>query len=72
MHLQKHKRELYQDTNLVYIVTDEYNKKNRTYIIGKAKNLTNRLSTYNKGTDYEVIYYKSCGKANNKLIEDMV
>jgi hypothetical protein len=29
-------------------------------IIGKAKNLKNRLSTYNKTTEHQVVYYKSC------------
>lgn len=40
--------------------------KRRTYIVGKAKNLTTRLSTYNKTCDHQVIYYKEC-----KSEEDM-
>ena len=41
-------------------------KKERRYILGKAENLTNRLSVYNKSDEHEVIYYESCGE-----IEDM-
>ena len=37
-----------------------------TYIIGKAKNLTTRLGTYNKTCDHQVVYYKEC-----KTEEDM-
>ncbi|MHA2029716.1 MAG: hypothetical protein ACW99Q_10025, partial [Candidatus Kariarchaeaceae archaeon] len=29
-------------------------------IIGKAINLTTRLSTYNKSDEHEVVYYKQC------------
>jgi hypothetical protein len=42
------------------MVTTEANKNKRNYIIGKTTNLKNRLSTYNKTTEHEVIYYKSC------------
>ena len=35
-------------------------KKEGKYILGKATNLTNRLSVYNKTDDYEVVYYQSC------------
>jgi hypothetical protein len=33
---------------------------NKCFLLGKAKNLKNRLSTYNKTCDHEVIYYKKC------------
>ena len=36
-------------------------KKDRVYILGKATNLTNRLSTYNKSDEHEVVYYQGCG-----------
>ena len=29
-------------------------------IVGKAKNLKCRLSTYNKTCDHQVVYYKEC------------
>jgi len=40
--------------NVVYILTTEIMKKDRVYILGKANNLTNRLSTYNKSDEHEV------------------
>jgi cell division protein FtsB len=59
-YVRKHKREDYPDTNVIYIITTDDHLKNRTYIIGKAKNLKNRLSTYNKTCEHQVIYYKQC------------
>ena len=56
----------YQERNVVYILTTSNMKKERRYILGKAENLTNRLSVYNKSDEHEVIYYESCGE-----IEDM-
>ena len=56
--LKRQKRTKYPDSNVVYLITDKNLKKEREYIIGKAKDLTNRLSTYNKTEDFEVIYYK--------------
>ena len=48
-------------------------KKDRVYILGKATNLTNRLSTYNKSDEHEVIYYQSCGDEETMdLVENMV
>ena len=35
-------------------------KKEHRYILGKATNLTNRLSTYNKSDEHEVIYHHEC------------
>ena len=48
------------------MLTTEDNKKKRNYIIGKAKDLKNRLSVYNKTSEHEVVYYKEC-----KSEEDM-
>ena len=56
--LKRHKRTKYHEYNVVYIVKDPENKNDRKYVIGKAKDLTNRLSTYNKGSEFDVIYYK--------------
>jgi len=58
--LRKQKRTVYNDKNVIYIVQDEYHKKDRIYIIGKSVDLAQRLSDYNKARDYEVIYYRSC------------
>ena len=54
-------REQYKERNVVYILTTERMKKDRVYILGKATNLTNRLSTYNKSDEHEVVYYQECG-----------
>jgi spore maturation protein CgeB len=48
------------------MITNEDCNKKRIYIIGKTINLTQRLSNYNKSSEHEVVYYRSC---NN--IEDM-
>lgn len=45
--------------NVVYLITNEYLESKRIYIIGKAKDLKVRLSTYNKSIEHKVIYYKS-------------
>ena len=47
------------------MLTTQDHKKRNIYIIGKATNLTERLSTYNKTCDHEVIYYKSCENEEN-------
>ena len=45
----------------------------RKYILGKAINLTNRLSVYNKTDEHEVIYYQSCGDEETMtIIEQLV
>ena len=66
-------REQYKERNVVYILTTERMKKDRVYILGKANNLTNRLSTYNKSDEHEVIYYQSCGDEETMgCVENMV
>jgi hypothetical protein len=57
---KKQTRENYPVDNVIYLLTTENHKKNRTYIVGKTINLKNRLSTYNKTEEHEVIYYKEC------------
>jgi hypothetical protein len=72
-YLKKHKRKDYPETNVIYMVTTEASKNKRIYIIGKAKNLKNRLSTYNKTTEHEVIYYKSCkNESTMSIVESMI
>ena len=72
-YLKKHDRVKYPDNNIIYLITNDYNKSNRNYIIGKAIDLTNRLTSYNKSTEHEVIYYKSCkDEATMHIIESMV
>ena len=72
-YLKKHKREDYPDKNVIYIITTVDHHKNRTYIVGKAQNLKNRLSTYNKTCDHKVIYHKKCvDEKILTLVENMV
>ena len=59
-YLKKQKRIDYKADNVIYILATESSKKNNIYILGKATNLTNRLSVYNKSEEHEVIFYKEC------------
>jgi len=66
-------RTQYKERNVVYILTTERIKKDRVYILGKANNLTHRLSTYNKSDEHEVVYYQSCGDEETMgCVENMV
>jgi hypothetical protein len=72
-YLRKHKRKDYLETNVIYMVTTEANKNKRNYIIGKTTNLKNRLSTYNKTSEHEVIYYKSCkNESSMNIVESII
>ena len=71
--IKKQQRKDYPEKNVIYILTTEDNKKKRIYIIGKAQELKNRLSTYNKTSEHEVIYYKECkSKEVMNTVEQMV
>jgi hypothetical protein len=71
--MKKQKRTDYPEKNVIYILTTEDNKKKRNYIIGKAEILKNRLTSYNKTSEHEVIYYKECkSKEHMSMIESMV
>ena len=73
LYVQKQKRHDYSQENIIYILTTEDNKKKRIYIIGKTTSLKNRLSTYNKTSEHEVVYYKGCKtKEDMDLVEQMV
>jgi hypothetical protein len=58
--LSKQRRVVYPERNVIYMLTTDDHLRRRTYIIGKAKNLTNRLSTYNKTCDHTVVHYREC------------
>ena len=48
-------------------------KKERRYILGKAVDLTSRLSTYNKSDEHEVIYFASCKDVETmNIVENIV
>lgn len=63
--LSKQRRIDYPERNVIYMLTTEDHLKRRTYIIGKAKNLTNRLSTYNKTCDHTVVHYRECNNEDD-------
>ena len=58
--MKKQPRKQIESKNVIYILTTPSLKKERRYILGKAKNLTNRLSTYNKTDEHEIIFYQEC------------
>jgi hypothetical protein len=72
MYLKKQSRSQYPQKNVIYIVTTEENKKKGIYILGKAKVLKNRLSTYNKTAEHKVIYYKECKNEEDMAAIEMV
>tara|TARA_Y100000389_G_C17439656_1_gene507759 strand:- start:466 stop:1182 length:717 start_codon:yes stop_codon:yes gene_type:complete len=72
-YVKKQKRVDYKERNVIYILTTELMKKERRYIMGKAVNLTNRLSTYNKSDEHEVIFYISCDDEDRmNVVENLV
>ena len=72
-YVKKRERKHYTNENVIYILTTPSLKKDRRYIMGKATNLTNRLSTYNKTDEHEVIFNISCGtKEDMGIVEHMV
>jgi hypothetical protein len=63
----------YKEHNVIYILTTKNLKKERRYILGKAVNLTNRLSTYNKSDEHEVVFYQECPDEETMgMVETMV
>jgi len=71
--VKKQPRIQYKEKYVIYILTTALMKKEGRYILGKAKDLTSRLSTYNKSDEHEVIYYQSCGSQEvMACVENMV
>jgi hypothetical protein len=71
--LKKHKREEYSEKYVIYLLTTDDHKKRNTYILGKATNLKERLTSYNKTCDHEVVYYKECeNEYNMDLSEKLI
>ena len=63
----------YTKQNVIYIITTKLLKKEGRYILGKAANLTNRLSTYNKSDEHQVIYYQECPDPSTmSIVESLV
>ena len=63
----------YNEKNVIYVLTTPSHKKERKYILGKATNLTSRLSTYNKTDEHEVIYYQECTDEDSmSIVEQLI
>jgi prophage antirepressor-like protein len=59
--------------NVIYVVTNEYLESERTFIVGKAIILANRISQYNKSVEHNVVYYRECNNAKQmSLIEENI
>jgi hypothetical protein len=72
-YVKSQSRQQYLEKYVVYLITTRLLRKERRYILGKATNLTNRLSTYNKTDEHIVIYYKECKDENTMgIVENMV
>ena len=71
-YLKRQPRVQYEVPNVIYIVTTALLKKERRYILGKAGDLTFRLSTYNKTDEHEVIYYQGCGDGDTMTLVETV
>lgn len=70
--LKKQHRKSYPN-DCIYILSTNDNIDKRIYIIGKTKCLKNRLTTYNKSAEHNVIYHKSCENITSlNIIERMV
>ena len=70
--MKKSERTIY-GINCVYIITNKYLIQDRTYIVGKAISLTERLSQYNKMAEHDVIHYVECNNAEQmSLIEKSI
>ena len=62
-----------QGKNVVYVVTNGYIEKDRTFVIGKSISLANRLSQYNKNAEHKVVYHRECNNAKQmSLIEEII
>lgn len=68
--LAKRKRVEIPQRNVIYLITTDDHLKRRTYIIGKAKNLTNRLSVYNKTCDHTIAHYRECKNEDDMAIAE--
>jgi prophage antirepressor-like protein len=71
----KQPKEVFDEKNVVYLMTSEDSEKNGEYNVGKAIDLSKRKENYNQNKlhDFKVIYYISC--KNSKfmdLIESVV
>jgi hypothetical protein len=72
-YLKRRPRVEYKEKYVIYILTTRLMQKERRYIMGKATDLTKRLSTYNKSDEHRVVYHKGCGNEETmSLVENAV
>jgi hypothetical protein len=71
--VKKHKRNKSPEKNVVYLITCKELEEQRKYIIGKTIDLMNRLNSYDKISDFKVVYYKGFKTEDDMgLAENMV
>jgi len=70
--LGKQKRTDYPEKNVIYLLTTQDHLQRRTYILGKAKDLKNRLSTYNKTCDHTVVHYRECKTESDMSVAEIL
>jgi len=65
----KKTKQVFEDKNVVYLMTTEESEKVGEYVVGKATDLNSRKEDYdhNKLHDFKVIYYRSC--SSTKLMD---
>jgi hypothetical protein len=58
----KKEKEIFENKNVVYLMTTDEAEKNKEYVVGKAFDLTRRKEDYNhnKLHDFKVVYYVCC------------
>ena len=71
-YVRRQTRKVIKERNVIYILTTKLMKKDRRYIMGKATNLTNRLSTYNKSDEHQVVYYQKCNDERQMNITEQL
>jgi prophage antirepressor-like protein len=68
--LKKQPRVHYEETNVIYLLTTKEHKKKRIYIVGRACDLADRLSTYDKTCPHQVIHYRGCPSYEHMIITE--
>jgi|688.fasta_scaffold316782_1 hypothetical protein len=72
-YVKKKPRTTYNEKYTVYIVTNEEREARGEYKIGKAKDLTKRLSVYNTTAEHKVVWYTECeDKEMMSVLETMI
>lgn len=70
--LARKRRFEYPEKNTVYMITTDHHLKRRTYIVGKARDLTARLGIYNKTCDHRVVHYRECPSEKDMSIAEVM